>query len=55
MKKKLTMIQKKFDCKESVISELRKSVEKHGKNIIKTLVNVNKGATFAPATTTHVP
>ena len=31
------------------------SYKKHGKNIIKRLVNVNKGATFAPATTTNVP
>jgi hypothetical protein len=26
-------------------------LKKHGKNIIKRLVNVNKGGTFAPATT----
>jgi len=28
--------------------------KKHGKNIKKRLVNVNKGATFAPATATDV-
>jgi len=28
--------------------------KKHGKNIKKRLVNVNKGATFAPATVTDV-
>jgi len=34
---------------------LRKTSKKDGKYIIKRLVNVNKGATFAPATTTNVP
>jgi len=33
---------------------LRKSFEKHGKYIIKGLVNVNKGGTFAPATAIDV-
>jgi hypothetical protein len=31
------------------------SYKKDGKYIIKRLVNVNKGATFAPATMTNVP
>jgi hypothetical protein len=31
------------------------SYKKDGKYIIKRLANVNKGATFAPATTTNVP
>jgi hypothetical protein len=34
---------------------LRKTYKKDGKYIIKRLANVNKGATFAPATTTNVP
>jgi hypothetical protein len=34
---------------------LRKTYKKDGKYIIKRLVNVNKGGTFAPATTTNVP
>ena len=33
---------------------LRKSFKKDGKYIIKSLVNVNKGSTFAPATATDV-
>jgi len=33
---------------------LRKSFKKGQKNICKSLVNVNKGATFAPATATGV-
>jgi len=33
-----------------VIRKLRNKPEKHGKNIKKSLANVNKGSTFAPAT-----
>jgi hypothetical protein len=36
------------------MSELRKRFKKDGKYIIKSLVNVNKGATFAPATAIDV-
>jgi hypothetical protein len=36
------------------MSELRKRLKKDGKYIIKSLANVNKGATFAPATATGV-
>ena len=46
--------QKEINCKFAVIRRLRKSFKKHGKNIIKTLANVNKGATFAPATAIDV-
>jgi len=37
-------------CKCAVIRKLRNKLEKHGKNIKKSLANVNKGSTFAPAT-----
>ena len=36
------------------MSELRKRFKKDGKYIIKSLVNVNKGGTFAPATAIDV-
>ena len=36
------------------MSELRKRFKKDGKYIIKSLVNVDKGATFAPATAIDV-
>ena len=36
------------------MSKLRKRLKKDGKYIIKSLVNVNKGGTFAPATATDV-
>jgi hypothetical protein len=52
---KLTMFQKRTNCKTAVIRGLRKKVKKDGKNIKKRLVNVNKGGTFAPATATDVP
>jgi len=48
--KNRTENQKKCICKNYVISELRKSWKKHGKNATKSIVNVNKGGTFAPAT-----
>jgi hypothetical protein len=41
-------------CKNGVTSELRNSFKKHGKNIKKSIENVNKGSTFAPATTKNV-
>ncbi|MDR7210112.1 hypothetical protein, partial [Flavobacterium piscis] len=43
-----------MSCKFCVISELRKSYKKDGNYIIKKVVNVNKGGTFAPATATDV-
>ncbi|WP_165608744.1 hypothetical protein [Flavobacterium johnsoniae] len=55
MQEKLTMFQKRTNCKTAVIRRLRKKVKKDGKNIKKRLVNVNKGGTFAPATATDVP
>jgi hypothetical protein len=37
-------------CKCAVIRKLRNKRKKDGKNIKKSLANVNKGSTFAPAT-----
>ena len=48
--KNRTENQKKRICKNYVISVLGKRIKKHGKNAIKSIVNVNKGGTFAPAT-----
>lgn len=53
-KKKPIDIQKSLHCKEAVMSELRKSFKKDWNYIKKRLVNVNKGGTFAPATTKNV-
>jgi len=52
--KNRTANQKKCSCKNYVISELRKRLKKHGKNATKIIVNVNKGGTFAPATSKGV-
>jgi len=48
--KKPTINKKTFKCKNTAARQLRKKAEKHGKNIMKKLENVNKGSTFAPAT-----
>ncbi|UUF15035.1 MULTISPECIES: hypothetical protein [Flavobacterium] len=47
-------VSKKMNCKTGVIRKLRNKCKKDGKNIKKRFVNVNKGSTFAPATTKDV-
>ncbi len=42
-------------CKVCVIRALRKRIKKGQKKWLKSIVNADKGSTFAPATTTNVP
>jgi len=53
-RKNPTQNQKKRFCKQTVTSELGKRTEKHGNYARKSIGNVNKGGTFAPATTKNV-